>query len=323
MQQLPLAEDFRGYLQDERNLSPHTVRSYETDLEQFCRYLLALNHTPAGQAVQIDALEETDLAGEDPAGLENRLLAVSATDVRGYLSMLREARYSKRTTARKLASLRTFYRFCIRRGRLEASPLSAVRTPRQDRKLPGCLDAEEVARLLDAPDAGTFFGLRDRAMLETVYSAGLRISELTGLNDEDLDEYGGVLRVRGKGRKERLVPLGSLAVAAIERYIQTRCGQFGRRQQGPLFVNRFGKRMSDRSVRRNLEGYLQVAGLPQSVTPHTLRHSFATHMLNAGADLRSVQEMLGHASLSTTQIYTHLTTERMKEVYLKAHPLAR
>jgi integrase/recombinase XerC len=238
------------------------------------------------------------------------------------LAMMRNSGYSKSTIARKLATLRSFYKYLVRQGQVEASPVSVVRTPRQDRRLPKCLDVGQMEALLAAPDTATLLGSRDRAILETIYSAGLRISELVGLNVEDLDEFAEALRIRGKGKKERLVPLGGKAIEAIENHLQMRRSAFGAPGRGPLFVNKAGRRLTDRSIRRKLDGYLLQAGIDVHISPHVLRHSFATHMLNAGADLRSVQEMLGHESLSTTQIYTHLTTTRLKEVYDRAHPLA-
>ena len=181
---------------------------------------------------------------------------------------------------------------------------------------------EEVEALLAAPEPSTFLGARDRAILETIYSGGLRVGELVAMNVEDLDEFGEVVRVRGKGKKERLAPLGSKALEAIHEYLARRRAVFGAARRGPLFVNKVGGRLSDRSVRRKLDKYRLMAGIDVPVSPHWLRHSFATHMLNAGADLRSVQELLGHESISTTQIYTHLTTRRLKEVYDRAHPMA-
>jgi len=235
---------------------------------------------------------------------------------------MRNNGYSKSTMARKLATLRSFYKYLVRIQAVEASPVSVVRTPRQDRRLPKCLDVEQVEALLAAPDPATLLGARDRAILETIYSSGLRIGELVALNVEDLDEFSEALRIRGKGKKERLVPLGGKAVEAIEAYLAMRPGQFTPTDRGPLFVNKSGRRLSARSIRRKLDKYLLEAQIDTHISPHVLRHSFATHMLNAGADLRSVQEMLGHESLSTTQIYTHLTTRRLQEVYQRAHPLA-
>jgi integrase/recombinase XerC len=199
----------------------------------------------------------------------------------------------------------------------------AVRTPKQDRRLPKFLEYDQVKKLLETPPTDNWLGARDRAIMETLYSTGVRVSELVALNIEDVDFLGEALHVRGKGKKERLTPIGSSALQAIQHYMEFR----NRRAQGNgnfdskvLFVNKHGKRLSTRSVRRKMDKYLKIAGLDPSISPHTLRHSFATHMLNNGADLRSVQELLGHQSLSTTQIYTHLTTKKLKEVYDNAHP---
>ncbi|MFP4105857.1 MAG: tyrosine recombinase XerC [Phycisphaerae bacterium] len=321
MLELHLFERFFNYLEAERNFSAHTIRSYSGDLTHFCRFLCGMNALDelSAELHTDDLPEEADLPLDE---LEELLPAISPTEVRAYLAMLRTSGYSKSTVARKLATLRSFYKYLVRDGRLEASPVSVVRTPKQDKKLPQCLDTEQVEALLTAPDPHTLLGSRDRAILETIYSAGLRISELVALNLEDLDEFAGALRIRGKGKKERIVPLGGKAVEAIDAYLDVRFGTDRRRNKGPLFINKHGNRLSDRSIRRNLDKHLQAVGISTAVSPHTLRHSFATHMLNAGADLRSVQEMLGHESLSTTQIYTHLTTARLKDVYDKAHPLA-
>jgi len=324
MTQLPIISEFLRYVEAERNFSAHTIRSYGADLTQFCRFLAAFGADDAAlDAPQLTAETLPELEEKSAPGLTKKLLAVTPTEVRAYLAMMRNSEYSKATVARKLATLRSFYKFLVRQGKLEASPVSVIRTPRQDKRLPKCLDLEQVAALLEAPDAGTLMGARDRAILETVYSAGLRISELVGLNLEDLDEFSEAIRIRGKGKKERLTPLGSKALEAIDVYLGKRRMAFGAARRGPLFVNKHGGRLSDRSIRRSLDKYRMMAGIAGHVTPHTLRHSFATHMLNAGADLRSVQELLGHESLSTTQIYTHLTTRRLKEVYDRAHPLAR
>ncbi|MHC4562064.1 MAG: tyrosine recombinase XerC [Planctomycetota bacterium] len=320
MHTIPLISDFLQHLHTERGFSPHTLRSYTVDLTQFCRFLLACRN---GMAV--DELAGSDLpplpegAGD---GLQDGLLGIEAMDVRAYLAMMRNSGYSKATTARKLASLRSLYKYLVRQGHLPTSPVSVIRTPRQDKRLPKCLDPEQINALLSAPDVSTLLGARDRAVLETLYSAGLRISELVSLDVEDLDEFGEALRIRGKGKKERLAPMGSHALASIRHYLHKRTESFGAEPTGPLFVNRSGKRLTDRSIRRKLDKYLLAAHIPSHISPHVLRHSFATHMLNAGADLRSVQEMLGHESLSTTQIYTHVTTSRLKQVYERSHPLA-
>lgn len=319
MRRIAHVDDFLDALDLERNFSAHTVKSYRSDLVQFCQYLLARDDLgPDASAEDLPALDELDVDS-----LAERLPGAEAMDVRGFLALLHNSRYSKASVARKLAALRSFYKYLVRRRVVEASPVSAVRTPRRDRRLPKCLDARQVEALLDAPDEQTLLGTRDRALLETIYSSGLRIGELVGLNIEDLDEFAGALRIRGKGRKERIVPVGSAALEAMYRYLYRRSVEKGLGKTGPLFLNKHGRRLSARSVRRRLDGYLLQAGIDPSVSPHTLRHSFATHMLDNGADLRSVQELLGHASLSTTQIYTHLTTARLREAYRKAHPLAR
>ncbi len=318
---LPLIARFLDHLDGERNFSAHTIRSYAADLIQFCRFLGAGDlEDAAGDERTVDDLPPTEELR--PGTIQKALLAAQPLDIRGFLAMMRNSSYSKATIARKLATLRSLYKFLVRTGRVEASPVSVVRTPRQDRRLPKCLDIEDVESLLAAPDASTLLGARDRAILETIYSAGLRIGELVGLNVEDLNEFSEALRIRGKGKKERLVPLGGKAIEAIEAYMLLRKGAFGDAARGPLFVNKFGRRISGRSIRRKLDKYLLEAGIDVHISPHVLRHSFATHMLNAGADLRSVQEMLGHENLSTTQIYTHLTTRRLKKVYDRAHPLA-
>jgi len=313
MADIALISRFTTYLDSERNFSAHTVRNYHSDLLGYCRFLAAEGSTSELSADELPAPEDFPPHKE----MVRRILSVGPLEVRAMLAVLRNSGLSKSTMARKLAAIRSFYRFLVKIGKLEASPVSVVRTPRQDKRLPKCLDIQQVEALLAAPDITTLLGARDRAIIETIYAAGLRVSEAVALNIEDLDEFSEVVRIEGKGKKERLCPLGSMAVEAIGHYLRMR-----RVRSGPLFVNKHGSRISDRSVRRKLDKYLLAAGIDPGVSPHTLRHSFATHMLNAGADLRSVQELLGHSSLSTTQVYTHLTTKRLKEVYDKAHPLA-
>ena len=339
---LPVIGEFLEYLDQQRNFSAHTIRGYQIDLRQFCRFL-AGGASPTAEALDTDEGQ----GGLAPRPLTRRLLTTTPTDMRAFLAALRSAGYSKSTVARKLATLRSFYKSLIRRGKLDTSPVAVVRTPKKDKRLPSCLDEAQVEALLSAPaeaaqaaapDNGggrpivVLLSMRDTAILETIYSAGLRISELVGLNDEDIEPIGGTLRVRGKGKIERIVPLGSKAADAIEAYLDQRGRAFSAApgqaakaagQGRPLFVNKHGGRITARSVRRNLGKYIRHAALPADVTPHTHRHSFATHMLNRGADLRSVQELLGHKSISTTQIYTHLTTARLKAVYGKAHPMAK
>lgn len=292
---------FLRYLQVERGASPHTLKGYREDLTAAAEYFA------------------------DEQGVTPDPATLTAVELRGLLSALHEAGFAKTSIARKLASLRSFYRFGQREGWVKSNPARALRNPRKGRTLPHFLTTEEVGALLTAPPANDAMGLRDRAILETLYSAGLRVSELVGLNDGDMDLPQGVLRVRGKGRKERLAPLGSYAVRAMNAWRSVRLISPTEPQgrEAPVFTNRFGCRLTTRSVGRMLEKYLRTTGLDRRTSPHTLRHSFATHLLDRGADIRSVQELLGHKSLVTTQIYTHVTTANLRAAYEKAHPRAR
>jgi len=292
---------FLRFLAVERNASTLTVKSYREDLTALLDYA-------------------KQLYGRLPEPRE-----VTPLDLRGYVSALHDAGYAKTSVARRLASLRTFFKFCQRQGWADSNPARPLRNPRPDRKLPHFLTSDEVARLLEAPPAGAAMGLRDRAILETMYSAGLRVSEVVGLNDGDLDLENELVRVRGKGRKERLSPLGSYAIRAIHRWTakRTLSAKEATGRAAPLFVNKFGRRLTTRSVARMLEKYIKTTGLDGRTTPHTLRHSFATHLLDRGADIRSVQELLGHKSLVTTQIYTHVSTAGLRAAYQKAHPRAK
>jgi integrase/recombinase XerC len=295
-------EQFLQYLRVERNASPLTIKSYREDLASLEEYL----RQSYGGAVL-------------PAS------AITTLDLRGYLTHLHQRDYSKATIARRLASLRSFFRFGGRQGWCTANPARPLRNPRRARKLPHFLSTDEIARLLETPATDTPQGLRDRAILETMYSAGLRVSEVVALNDADIDFAADLLRVRGKGRRERLAPLGSFARRALQLWLQVRRLHPSLHDSPlrPVFVNKFGRRLTTRSVGRMLEKHLRTAGLDRRTTPHTLRHSFATHLLDRGADIRSVQELLGHKSLTTTQIYTHVTTASLREVYERAHPAAR
>ena len=311
----PLVRQFLDYLQLEKHFSDYTGKSYGADLIQFGQFLMG----------QIGAAHATTATANAGKSLDERMIACEPLAIREFLAYLYAQNYTKSTTARKLATLRSFYKFCIRRGVCSVNPLSTIRTPKQEKRLPKCLDLEQVQKLLDAPGDNDLLSARDKAMLEVLYSSGIRVSELVELDMADIDLTEGVLRVKGKGRKERLTPIGSQAIRAIQRYFELRAIDM-RSQQGShgtrVFLNKHGEPLSTRSVRRKLDKYLVSAGLDPGISPHTLRHSFATHLLNNGADLRSVQELLGHQSLSTTQIYTHLTTSRMKEVYDSAHPRA-
>ena len=311
----PLVRQFLDYLKLEKHFSDYTEKSYGADLIQFGQFL-------AGEIGHANA--NLQPGGMSPEMLDEKQLKCEPLTIREFLAYLYAQNYTKSTTARKLATLRSFYKFLIRRGLVSVNPLSTIRTPKQEKRLPKCLDLEQVQKLLEAPGDGNILSARDKAMLEVLYSSGIRVSELVDLEMADLDLQEGILRVRGKGRKDRLTPIGSQAIKAVQRYFELRA--VDSRSQGPfanrVFLNKHGGPLSTRSVRRKLDKYLMTAGLDPGISPHTLRHSFATHLLNNGADLRSVQELLGHQSLSTTQIYTHLTTSRMKEVYDAAHPRA-
>ncbi|MHC4573714.1 MAG: tyrosine recombinase XerC [Planctomycetota bacterium] len=328
MENSPIIQEFLSYLKFEKRFSEHTAKCYGADLSQFAEFLtsrheddLAANqpssptHQEYGTATAVAAPPDTKL---------DQLVLAAGTDVvRAYLAFLNERQYGKATIARKLATLRSFYKFLVKRGRVTSNPVLPVRTPKQEKKLPKFLEYEQVKRLLETPPMDTWLGARDRAIMETLYSTGIRVSELVALNMDDIDFLGEVVHIRGKGKKERIAPISSSTLQVIQHYMEFR----NKRAQSNsnfdskvLFVNKHGRRLSTRSVRRKMDKYLKMAGLDPTVSPHTLRHSFATHMLNNGADLRSVQELLGHQSLSTTQIYTHLGTRKLKEVYQSAHP---
>jgi integrase/recombinase XerC len=294
-----LLDGFLGYLEFERNASQETCRAYSADIIQFLDFIGA----------------EEDF---NPNAIDHRV-------ARGFLAEVRSRGAGKSTAGRKLSSLRSFFRYLVREGVAAENPFASVRQPRRESRLPRLLDEEEVRRLLEAPDASKFAGVRDRAILETLYSTGARVSELVGMNIEDVDLVGETVRVRGKRKKERLLPLGSFAVSAVQYYLQRREVVAGRinAHRRALFISNRGGRLTDRSVRRLLDKYVLQLGIGRKVSPHTLRHSFATHMLNRGADLRSVQELLGHENISTTQIYTHLTIDRLKAIYERSHPRAR
>jgi integrase/recombinase XerC len=283
---------FAQHLRVERQASPHTLRAYLSDVRQF-----------------FSALETRALDGVGPDG------------VRRWLRLLDGA--AERTSiARKLAAVRAFFRFCCRTGRLAHDPTAGISTPRARRKLPTHLSLDDVDRLLHVPRGDTVLGLRDRAMLELLYSSGLRVAELTGLDWERLDAESGAVRVLGKGRKERVVPVGRPALRALEAY-RLACLAAGLdARRGPVFRNHRGGRLTARSVDRLMGPYVAASGSPARATPHALRHTFATHMLGAGADLRAIQELLGHASLSTTQRYTHVDLRRLMDAYDRAHPRA-
>ena len=318
-----IVEEFLNYLKFEKRFSEHTAKCYGTDLVQFGEFLLGRSGGGGAETASMSGGTAVSVATQPEVKKDQMLLAVDVNSVRGYMAVLNEKQYSKATIARKLATLRSFYKFLVKRGQIEANPVVSIRTPKQEKKLPHFLEYEEVKRLLETPPLDSWLGARDRAILETLYSTGIRVSELVALNMDDIDFLGEVVHVRGKGKKERITPIGTSALQVIQHYMEFRNR---RSQSNPnfdskvLFVNKHGRRLSTRSVRRKMDKYLKMAGLDPSISPHTLRHSFATHMLNNGADLRSVQELLGHQSLSTTQIYTHVTTKKLKETYQSAHP---
>lgn len=349
MDNIPIITAFLSYLTDERHFSPYTARCYGADLRQYTLFLCEerdIEPNPATERQVFEQLERSrgasraNSAGSNGAEVVARIAppcltsAVCSADtesLRAYLNYLADQCYSPATMARKIATLRSFYKWAEKHGLVGTNPMTLIRTPRQSKRLPKAITIEQIELLLSAPDDKDVLGSRDRAILETLYSTGIRISELVGLNLEDLDDAGEALRVRGKGRKERVVPLGSHALGSIRNYANllradptfSESWSEARASRGrPLFVNKHGGRLSSRSVRRKLDKYLKQVGLDPAISPHTLRHSFATHLLDNGADLRSVQELLGHQSLSTTQIYTHLTSQRLRDAYDKAHPRA-
>ncbi len=336
MSNLPIIEAFQSYLTDERHFSPYTAKCYGADLSQFVTYLGDELNVEIDRAKESEALSQRRAAGGGgvagtitPTTITGAIIGADADLIRGFLAHLSDQQYSPATMARKIATLRSFYKWAEKHEYAPTNPMTLIRTPRQSKRLPKAVTVEQIERLLSAPDDTEPLGARDRAMLETLYSTGIRVSELVDLNLEDFDEPGEAMRVRGKGKKERIVPLGAHAMRAIKHYIETvRNDRRFSESWGPanqdhvLFMNKHGGRISSRSVRRKLDKYLKQVGLDPSISPHTLRHSFATHLLDNGADLRSVQELLGHQSLSTTQVYTHLTSERMVDAYNDAHPRA-
>jgi len=334
MEDSTIIQDFLNYLQFEKRFSPHTAKCYGVDLIQFGEFLIGRSD---GVSSAGDMHSEPDLSGlgshdtgtatavatHTKVDVDQLLGSADVNSVRGYLAVLNEKQYSKATIARKLATLRSFYKFLVKRNRISSNPVVGIRTPKQEKRLPKFLEYDQIKRLLETPPADSWLGARDRAIMETLYSTGIRVSELVALNLEDIDFLGEVVHIRGKGKKERICPISSSVLQVIQHYMEfrnKRAQHNGNFDGKVLFVNKHGKRLSTRSVRRKMDKYLKMAGLDPSISPHTLRHSFATHMLNRGADLRSVQELLGHQSLSTTQIYTHLTTGKLKEVYSSAHP---
>jgi len=305
---------FVAYLTHERNASRHTIANYLMDIAQFASFIW-----------------------KDQARARRAWSSIDRFGARGFLVEFQKKGAAATTTARKLASLRSFYRFMERESIVTQNPFAGLRAPKQAKKLPSFLSVAEVEKLLKAPQLmlarvkdpsplAQYAALRDSAILEVLYSTGARVSELTGLTEDRVDLISGIIRVRGKGKKERLCPLGRPACAALRTVLRhpehSRMKAAGQGRQRPVFLNQDGGAITSRSVERMMKRCVAESGLGRTISPHALRHSFATHLLDAGADLRSVQELLGHASLSTTQIYTHVTVERLKRVYEDAHPRA-
>lgn len=303
-----LIVQFLEHLRYERNVSSHTLRNYQSDLEQFLEHL----------------------APADPTTGKRNAPEVTSIDhltIREWLSELHSAQKKKASIARKLAALRTFFQFLVREGLLELNPAKLVSTPRLEKKLPQHLSIEEAIRFIETPDLDTDLGKRDRAMLELMYATGVRVAELTTLDLPDIDFRNQLIRVTGKRRKQRIVPFGDPAGEALKDYLKVRdkflfTAPVSKRDDDALFLNYQGTRITTRSVGRMVEKYIRICAGVHNISPHALRHSFATHLLDSGADLRDIQELLGHARLSTTQIYTHVSMEKLIEVYDKAHPKA-
>ncbi|MBF0386802.1 MAG: tyrosine recombinase XerC [Candidatus Omnitrophica bacterium] len=281
-------EAFLKHMEVEKNYSVHTILNYRLDLEEFFTFL-----------------------GHD------RVAEVEYPTLRRFLAELRSHELRPRSVSRKLSALRSFFRYLQREGFIAKNPAALIVTPKLDKVLPHFMTEDDTLKLVDSSFADESSDLRDKALFETMYSTGIRVSELVGLSQDDIDLVGNMIKVFGKGKKERIVPIGQPAVTAIAAYLKARPFK-----NQAVFLNRSGTRLSARSVRNIINKHIHKAAIQQKVHPHMFRHSFATHMLNRGADLRSVQELLGHVNLSTTQIYTHLTTEKLKSVYDKAHPRA-
>lgn len=297
-------ELYAFFLKNEKNYSNYTIVSYRNDLIQFFNYLKLY------RILKDDKIEYVD-----------------RSVMRKYIVYLKKSDYSARSISRKISTVRSFFKFCLRESIIKVNPTINLITPKIDKKLPYFLYLQEVNKLIEAPLKNTIFGIRDRAILELLYGTGIRVGELVNLNIRNIDLYEKTIIVFGKGSKERILPLGNPSIRAIQEYLTSR-NLFEKKifvnknDLEALFLNRLGGRLTTRSIRRIIIKYMKMAGLNKKISPHVLRHSFATHLLGGGADLRSVQELLGHKSLSTTQIYTHITKERLKTIYKKSHPRA-
>jgi len=288
---------FLNYLTYERNASENTVTAYRDDLESFLTFLSDDYFTMPREQLELGRIDHLT--------------------VRAYLAHLSRRKLSRSSIARHLSAMRSFFKYLMREGVVEANPARTVATPKREKHLPSVMQTSDIALLLEQPDTSTPLGTRDRAFLELLYGSGLRISELVGIDLDDIELRARLVKVRGKGKKERIVPFGSKAEEAVRNWLEVR-----KTDDSALFVNYRGERITTRSVRRLFDRYVRGAALRKGISPHTMRHSFATHLLNAGADLRGIQELLGHASLSTTQKYTHLNDWQLIAVYKKSHPRA-
>ena len=311
-----LSTQFLDHLRFERNVSAHTLRNYESDLQQFIDYLVPPADSANGNGKKRAA-----------KSAEPEITQIDHITIREWLALLHSDNKKKSSIARKLAALRTFFQFLVREGVIESNPAKLVATPRKEKKLPVHLSVEDAVRFIETPDPETDFGKRDRAILELLYATGVRVSELVQLNLRDIDFNNKLLRVFGKRRKERIVPFGQPAAKALRDYLGVRekflmNAPATKRDAQPLILNYQGTRMTTRSVGRLIEKYIRLCAGIHDISPHALRHSFATHLLDSGADLRDIQALLGHARLSTTQIYTHVSMEKLIEVYDKTHPKA-
>jgi len=286
--------DFETHMEVVRNLSRHTRRSYLADLRQFKEFLE-----------------------------ENKISTIDHIVIRAFLGYLYRRKIKKVTISRKVATLRAFFKYLQRVGKVKNNPAEMVQAPQSEKYLPAFLPVDEMFSLLNVKFKPDVLGLRDRAIIELLYSSGIRVSELTGLNVDDINFTQCLMKVKGKGKKERIVPVGNPALIAVKNYLERRDGLTTKRDDPPLFISRIGTRLTSRSVGRIVDKYVQLSGINRKIGPHTLRHTFATHLMDAGADMRIIQELLGHESLSTTQKYTSVSVNRLMEVYDDAHPKAR
>lgn len=318
-------DQFAGYLEVERNYSSHTIRAYMNDLRQ----LIGCDLPNENQSATIEGVPPQNMPTTEQSVSGTTMPPGSgwleAEGLRAYIRQIQE-QYSRPTVARKISAIRSFYRYLRREQLIEEDPSKQVRGPKLTRRLPACLDKEEVVRLLMTPDTNTILGVRDRALMEVLYATGMRVSELCGLRVQDYNQEAMEMRVLGKGGKERVVLLNQSAQAWLKKYLNEYWSKLaeGRLPQAelPLFVSRQATRLSSRSVHRIVMKHALKAGINKTITPHTLRHTFATHLLEGGADLRVVQDLLGHTTINTTQIYTHVSLERLRRVYMNTHPRA-